>query len=270
MLIKSHKLWLSPDKQAPFKQSPNCGDPRANKDRTNGTVNTINPLYVVMHYTANDSAAAAVNWLTKRGGSSAHFVIGRNGQVTQLVKTNTIAWHAGRSSWEGRNGLNWYSIAIELVNVGYLTIRDNDYCSHYGKIVDRSEVGFGKYPNKENVSEVGWQTYPLVQIEAALELCFALKAKYPSLKDCIAHSDCSPGRKFDPGPMFPLEDCKDIIQGLKSIESPSPPIAPTTAGLLTDLPANHQGPFMNWLADNSRISFSSDDYTTWKALFNVA
>jgi AmpD protein len=45
---------------------------------------------------------------------SAHFLVNRRGQITQFVDTDRAAYHAGRSSWQGRGGCNDYSVGIEL------------------------------------------------------------------------------------------------------------------------------------------------------------
>ncbi len=45
---------------------------------------------------------------------SAHFVIRRDGELLQFVSANDRAWHAGQSSWQGRDNCNDYSIGIEL------------------------------------------------------------------------------------------------------------------------------------------------------------
>lgn len=45
---------------------------------------------------------------------SAHFYIRRNGELWQFVSTLQRAWHAGKSSYQGRDNCNDYSIGIEL------------------------------------------------------------------------------------------------------------------------------------------------------------
>src|SRR5579863_1080159 len=45
---------------------------------------------------------------------SAHVVIRREGAVTQYVPFGERAWHAGRSSYGGREACNDFSIGIEL------------------------------------------------------------------------------------------------------------------------------------------------------------
>ena len=45
---------------------------------------------------------------------SSHLLINRQGKVTQYVPFDMRAWHAGESSFDGRNNCNDYSIGIEL------------------------------------------------------------------------------------------------------------------------------------------------------------
>ena len=45
---------------------------------------------------------------------SAHFLISRDGRVLQFVSCEFRAWHAGASSWRGRENCNDYSIGVEL------------------------------------------------------------------------------------------------------------------------------------------------------------
>ncbi|MGZ8260071.1 MAG: 1,6-anhydro-N-acetylmuramyl-L-alanine amidase AmpD [Caldimonas sp.] len=45
---------------------------------------------------------------------SAHFLIRRDGELVQFVSCDDRAWHAGASSWQGREGCNDFSIGIEL------------------------------------------------------------------------------------------------------------------------------------------------------------
>ena len=45
---------------------------------------------------------------------SAHFFIGRTGELWQFVSADARAWHAGVSSFRGRDNCNDYSIGIEL------------------------------------------------------------------------------------------------------------------------------------------------------------
>ena len=50
----------------------------------------------------------------ERGYASAHFLIGRDGTIWQLMPLANKAWHAGVSSWRGRSNCNNWSVGIEL------------------------------------------------------------------------------------------------------------------------------------------------------------
>ena len=73
--------------------------------------------YLVFHYTAGRSAQSSIDFLcTPEAKASAHVVIARDGAITQLAPFNIKTWHAGISQWNGLNGLNSYSIGIEMDN----------------------------------------------------------------------------------------------------------------------------------------------------------
>jgi N-acetylmuramoyl-L-alanine amidase len=138
-------------------RSVNCGP------RRNGLV----PTHVVIHFTAMDTAEAAIDRLCDPAVEvSAHYVICKSGRVTQLVSEGLRAWHAGAGEWQGLRDINSRSIGIEL---------DND----------------GRGPFAE----------PLMQsLEAMLSRVIAAWSIPPH--NVIGHSDMAPGRKFDPGPWF--------------------------------------------------------------------
>lgn len=95
---------------------------------------------------------------------SAHFLIRRDGHVMQFVSANDRAWHAGASSFCGRERCNDFSIGIELEGT------DFDPFEH-------------------------------AQYDALADLTSALQARYP-LTDVAGHEHIAPGRKTDPGPHF--------------------------------------------------------------------
>lgn len=143
-----------PDRQVP---SPNCGQRRGG----------LLPRYVVLHYTAMRTAEAAIERLCDPVAEvSAHYVICKTGQITQLVGEGLRAWHAGAGEWGGLRDMNSRSIGIEL---------DND--------------GQGPF------------TAPLMDsVCALLERLLAAWDIPP--ENVIGHSDMAPGRKSDPGPFF--------------------------------------------------------------------
>jgi AmpD protein len=95
---------------------------------------------------------------------SAHFLIRRDGVVMQFVSCNDRAWHAGTSSFCGRERCNDFSIGIELEGSDFVPFSD------------------AQYQNLVSLTE-------------------ALQASYP-LQSVMGHEHIAPGRKTDPGPFF--------------------------------------------------------------------
>jgi len=98
---------------------------------------------------------------------SAHFLIRRDGELVQFVPTTSRAWHAGDSSYTGRDCCNDFSVGIEL----------------------------------EGSDDVPYED---VQYLHLAELIKALRGGSEALRvaDVVGHSDIAPGRKTDPGPAF--------------------------------------------------------------------
>jgi len=98
---------------------------------------------------------------------SAHLLIRRKGSITQYVSFHQQAWHAGQSTYAGRERCNDYSIGIELEGTDT-------------------------------------QPYEAAQYKSLLEVILALQACYPKITvDRIkGHEHIAPGRKTDPGPAF--------------------------------------------------------------------
>lgn len=88
--------------------SPNCDN------RPPGA--TINCL--VLHATVEPTTEGTMNiFLTPARRVSAHFVVGRDGRVVQMVPVERRAWHAGPSILDGVSSVNDYSVGIEMVNL---------------------------------------------------------------------------------------------------------------------------------------------------------
>ncbi len=126
------------------------------------------PNYVILHQTSNDNLERALATLTDpQRGVSAHYLIGRDGSLLQLVDEAARAWHAGESWWAGDTDLNSASIGIELDNTG-----------------------------EEPFAEA--------QIAVLLDLLAELQSRHriPSA-NFLGHGDVAPGRKVDPSRLFP-------------------------------------------------------------------
>jgi N-acetylmuramoyl-L-alanine amidase len=181
------------------------------------------PDTLVMHFTAGRSAESSVRWLTdKRAKASAHVVIGEEGTITQLVPFNVVAWHAGTSKWKSREGLNRYSIGIELDNPGDLKRTGTKWRTWFGEEVDQDFVLVA--PHKHGGPERGWKIYPPAQLEAAIELGSLLVDTY-GIKEVVGHDDIAPGRKRDPGPAFPMKRYLGLIFGRAEESAPGPDAA---------------------------------------------
>ncbi|MBI4998606.1 MAG: 1,6-anhydro-N-acetylmuramyl-L-alanine amidase AmpD [Rhodocyclales bacterium] len=95
---------------------------------------------------------------------SAHFFIRRDGRVIQFVPTARRAWHAGLSSWRGRERCNDFSLGIELEGCDDLPFAPIQYIR-------------------------------LARLIRVLRRNFAIE-------EIVGHADIAPNRKTDPGPCF--------------------------------------------------------------------
>lgn len=153
---------------------------------------------LVLHFTAIDYAKS-VDALVTEGGLSAHYLIpesndpsdpGGKPRIIRLVDENKRAWHAGKSFWQGRTGLNDHSIGIEIVNV--------PECERDGQMAPSlAEHGSNRlciFPD-----------YDPAQIEVVIELVKDIIARHPDIDPTavIGHADIAFDRKNDPGPRFP-------------------------------------------------------------------
>lgn len=213
MKIVNHRLCKNDGTPYDFARSPNQSG-------------VINPEYLIMHYTAGRSAQSSVNWLVSPNAkASAHLVIGADGSITQLVAFNRKAWHAGRSQWAGRSGVNSFSIGIELDNPGVLTRRGSSWFTTWGDRVDDENVIEAIHKNGGELR--GWHAYNADLLEAAASVANLLVQRY-GLKEVLGHEDVAPGRKTDPGPAFPMDSFQSRVLGRQDDE---PEIFETIVGL---------------------------------------
>ena len=174
--------------------------------RNYGRGEVIIPEAVVLHYTAGGKASGTISWLSENEQAyvSAHFVVDRTGVITQMVPTNLKAFHAGISEWKGRRNLNDWSIGIEIANWGLLNEQANGVLKTWsGTVIPGSDA---KYATHKYGKPSGyWECFPSAQINAVKNLCRLLCRHY-SINIILGHDDVAPGRKIDPGPLFPLGD----------------------------------------------------------------
>lgn len=180
--------------------------------KTSGQFKAGLPDTLVIHFTGGSSAASSVAHLSSPDvKASAHVVIGAGGEIYQLVPFNLIAWHAGESRWNGRNGLNHYSIGIELDNPGRLKPAGSDFISEFGRRYAANDVIQARHRNESEMSY--WHVYTPQLIDACFDLCRELVKAY-GINTIVGHEEIAPGRKSDPGPAFPLDSLREqLLQG---------------------------------------------------------
>jgi len=107
---------------------------------------------------------------------SSHLLIRRDGSAEQFVALDQRAWHAGLSSFCGRERCNDFSIGIEL-------------------------EGSDDTPFTEP------------QYERLAVLTAEIRTHFPAIgaDRIVGHSDIAPGRKTDPGPHFDWKLYREMI-----------------------------------------------------------
>lgn len=154
----------------------------------------ITPTLIVLHYTASggEDGSGDASYLSRASSrASAHVITGRNASIDQIVPFNRKAWHAGKSEYNGRRGVNDFSIGIEIDNWGWL---DHAGKSHTGTQVPEEFIFEG-----ERSGHKYWEAYREDQLAAVEEVIAAICKEY-DITDIVGHEDVSPGRKQDPGP----------------------------------------------------------------------
>lgn len=177
---------------------------------------------MVIHYTAGGNYQGSVDWFMNPDSKvSAHYVIGREGQIAEVVAPELKAWHAGGSQLYEHTDVNNITIGIELANWGLLTEIEGKYYADLGGT--KVEYNMFRYPPPEwgvlkfdEVPDVEgyWEPYSTLQLDATHWLCNKLSDKYGiTFIYTVGHSDIAvpQGRKTDPGPLFPWDDLRRAI-----------------------------------------------------------
>ena len=200
MHITSHKLVADQGEQ-----------PITQLTTPNVSSGTITPSYLIIHYTAGNSAGSSISWLMNpQAQASAHLVIGRDGSITQLGAFNKKLWHAGISRWANLIGMNNYAIGIELDNSGRLRPSGSDYVNASGRAIPANEIVFATH--KHETAQAAWHNYPQAQLDALNAVALVIVRQY-GLVDILGHEDIAPFRKSDPGPAFPMNSFAAHILG---------------------------------------------------------
>jgi AmpD protein len=107
---------------------------------------------------------------------SAHCLIQRNGHIIQFVPFDKRAWHAGLSSFQGRQSCNDYSIGVELEGADHIPYTQ------------------AQYESLHILSQAIINIYPTI-----------------NLSRIVGHNDIAPNRKSDPGVAFDWAKFRQLL-----------------------------------------------------------
>ena len=173
--------------------------------------------HIVIHHTGGPRIGPAIDDWVSNPRASTHYVIDVDGQIVKLVHEADASWHAGTAHWGGRDDLNDFTIAIEIVN------------AHPSPFTD-------------------------AQYDALIELLGRIRTAHPDMPawNMIGHSDIATcpapppsrcateivrrlGRKWtDPGDQFEWERLE--LRGLGMIGAPSPLATTAYGGFFVSAP----------------------------------
>ena len=197
------------------------------------------PNFVIIHHTSNDTVGEALATLGNPFlAVSAHYLIGRDGTIHQLVEERSRAWHAGESKWGANTDINSSSLGIEL---------DNN----------------------------GREPFASAQITALLALLADIQERYriPGA-NILGHADVAPRRKTDPSRYFPWKTLAEHGFGLWCDPPfPEPPV-PVDDSLqlqalgydVTDVDAAIRAFKLHFLADDSSRVMNDRDRALLRCL----
>ena len=162
----------------PVNQGPMLSDPALQSWVGSVNFGIRRPNFVILHHTAQKSTDQTIKTFTMvKTEVSAHYVVGRDGKVVQMVNDYLRANHAGVGKWGNDTDLNSSSIGIEIDNAGN-------------------------------------EPYPEVQLKSLMTLLTTLKNRYKiPTANFIGHSDIAPRRKVDPA-NFPWKRFAEAGYGL--------------------------------------------------------
>lgn len=126
-------------------------------------------------------------------GVSAHYLIGRDGTVYQLVDENRVAYHAGKGKLPFppylENSFNSSSIGIELMGIGTQKEMAGFMNAEAYALIAKSDIGFTE-----------------AQYNSLRQLITDIQERHPQVKlnrqHIVGHDEYAPTRKTDPGSLF--------------------------------------------------------------------
>ena len=165
---------------------------------------------VVIHATAGGSSAGAASVIFD-GNASFHWLGPDEDEpqhgafVWATCHEARAAWHVRNGCshpaiWDGRGRINHWSLGIEVVN---RQVRSDDFSD--------------------------WQ------VEATAQIVRYAWAKYPNLRHVVSHAMLDPGRRSDPGSLFPWSRFREAV--LDAREPAVPELVSGAAGMEAVVPS---------------------------------
>lgn len=233
-------------------------------DRSNKSPNkrrgTMKPVGIVLHYTGSggETGGGDAAYLSRASSrASSQVVIGRQGDVHQLMPLNHIAWHAGKSSWNGVEDQNAHTIGIEIDNWGWLKGRGINLPEEDVFTGQRDGKGYNK-----------WESYGDTQLDA-VEKVIAAISDYYDIEYIVGHEDVSPGRKQDPGPALDEFKAKMQAKFVPHMLTKNEPDAPKAGGATTRVnlrlrkTASYQAVILTTMPKGSSVEILDEPYPGW-------
>jgi N-acetyl-anhydromuramyl-L-alanine amidase AmpD len=106
----------------------------------------------------------------------------------------------------GEKSVSTFSVGIEINNPGPLVVSESGSLKTvYGKTWPQSDSIEATHPGglaPKNWKH--WAKYSDSTLDTVKSICEALMKRY-GIKIIVGHDEIAPGRKFDPGPAFPMQ-----------------------------------------------------------------
>lgn len=136
---------------------------------------------IVLHADVAASAKNSIAWLMNHvAKASYHYIIERDGGITQLVNPAMRAWHAGQSTFFGQSNVNDFSLGV---------------C----------------FSNKQD----GVETFTQSALATGVEILVPLMKQHKIGLECVTTHEAIArplGRKSDPGILFPLAQFLTLLR----------------------------------------------------------
>lgn len=151
---------------------------------------------LIVHYTVSGrsekSARGVLRYLASRGLGC--MVMDENGVIYLAGNVDlekSVAWHAGKSAWQGKTGISRYCMGMEICNWGRLSAQTEPRAGDTRSIPHKYDnIAPGKYEKFTRAQEQALVDFIKWQLDTNPEF---------ELDWVVGHDEVAPTRKTDPG-----------------------------------------------------------------------